>query len=186
MQASYAYVVVLATLACSGCATVLNDAAQPMKVEAKTASGQLVSAADCRLTNEYGNTSFKSGDTVQVRRSSNDVDLVCKQADSPDANGRVISRVNGAMFGNIILGGGVGAIVDHVKGTAYTYPNWIQLVFGKTLVFDRTDENEGTPMAGKEPSTVAANVNEKVDGSGGKSDADQPRPIPTSLEVPPK
>ena len=90
------------------------------------------------------------------------------------------------MFGNIILGGGVGAIVDHVKGTAYTYPNWIQLVFGKTLVFDRTDENEGTPMAGKEPSTVAANVNEKVDGSGGKSDADQPRPIPTSLEVPPK
>ena len=51
----------------------------------------------------------------------------------------------------IILGGGIGAIIDHNKGTAYTYPTWIQLVPGKTLVFDRSDEKEGEPVQGKEP-----------------------------------
>ena len=49
------------------------------------------------------------------------------------------------MFGNIILGGGIGAIIDHNKGTAYTYPTWVQLIFGKSLVFDRSAEKEGQP-----------------------------------------
>ena len=49
------------------------------------------------------------------------------------------------MFGNIVLGGGVGAIIDHNKGTAYTYPSWVKLVFGDTLVFDKSNEKEGLP-----------------------------------------
>ena len=40
------------------------------------------------------------------------------------------------------------------EGTAYTYPTWIQLVFGQTLVFDRRDEKEGTPLEGKRPEAV--------------------------------
>jgi hypothetical protein len=59
------------------------------------------------------------------------------------------------MWGNIILGGGVGAIIDHNKGTAYTYPSWIQLVFGKTLIFDRTTEKDGMPTPGTEPTAAA-------------------------------
>lgn len=35
------------------------------------------------------------------------------------------------------------AIADHNKGTAYTDLSWIQLVFGKTLVYDRTVEKDG-------------------------------------------
>ncbi len=56
------------------------------------------------------------------------------------------------MAGNIIFGGGIGAIIDHNKGTAYTYPTWIQLIFGKTLVFDRSAEKDGQPVLGMEPS----------------------------------
>lgn len=55
------------------------------------------------------------------------------------------------MFGNIILGGGIGAVIDHNKGTAYTYPIWIQMVFGKTLTFDRSADKEGQPNAGAAP-----------------------------------
>ena len=43
------------------------------------------------------------------------------------------------------------SIIDHNKGTAYTYPTWIQLVFGKTLVFDRSDEKDGQPVQGRAP-----------------------------------
>lgn len=53
------------------------------------------------------------------------------------------------MAGNIIFGGGIGAIIDHNKGTAYTYPTWVQLVFGQTLVFDRKDETDGVPVGGQ-------------------------------------
>ena len=55
------------------------------------------------------------------------------------------------MWGNIILGGGIGAVIDHNKGTAYSFPVWMQLAFGKTLVFDRSTEKEGRPTLGVEP-----------------------------------
>lgn len=141
---------------CSGCASVINDTTHPLKVETKTPSGELVAGAECRLSNDYGTFTVKSGDTAQVRRSSKDLDILCKDPKNPDAQARAISRANGGMWGNIILGGGVGAIIDHNKGTAYTYPTWVQLVFGQTLVFDRTTEKEGQPALAVQPVNAAA------------------------------
>lgn len=157
----------VAVLACSGCASITNDSTHPMKVETKTANGELVAGAECRLSNDYGTVTVRSGDTTQVRRSSKDLDIVCKDPKNPDATARAISRANGGMWGNIVFGGGIGAIIDHNKGTAYTYPTWVQLVFGRTLVFDRTVEKEGQPVTGTEAnasasaSTAAATVGQK-------------------------
>ncbi|MBB4721820.1 hypothetical protein [Xanthomonas euvesicatoria] len=53
------------------------------------------------------------------------------------------------IWGNILIGGAIGAIVDHSKGTGYTYPSWIQLVFGQTLSFDRHREDRGQPLQGE-------------------------------------
>lgn len=143
MKASFISLAI--AVACTGCASVMNDATHPMKVETKSANGELVSGADCKLTNDYGSINVKSGDTAPVRRSSKDLDIVCKHPTNPEATARAISRANGGMYGNIILGGGIGALIDHSKGTAYTYPTWVQLVFGKTSVFDRSLEKEGQP-----------------------------------------
>ncbi len=148
--------VLIAVFACSGCASVVNDSTHPMKVETKTQSGELVAGAECKLSNDYGTVTVKSGDTTQVRRSSKDLDIQCKDPKNPDATARAISRANSGMWGNIILGGGIGAIIDHNKGTAYTYPTWVQLIFGKTLVFDRSAEKEGQPTLGTEPIGTAA------------------------------
>lgn len=135
----------LVALACTGCASVMNRNTHPMKVETLSPSGERVVGAQCRLFNDRTYTTMKSGDTIEIRRSSQDLDIVCKDSSQPDANARAISRANGGMWGNIILGGSVGAVIDHNNGTAYTYPTWIQLVFGKTLVFDRKVEKEGQP-----------------------------------------
>ena len=51
---------------------------------------------------------------------------------------------------SIILGGGIGAIIDHNKGTAYTYPQWIRLVVGKILGYDSTKDKDGMPNLGTE------------------------------------
>ena len=42
----------------------------------------------------------------------------------------VVSATKGSMFGNIIFGGGIGAIVDHNNGSAYEYPAFIQVMMG--------------------------------------------------------
>lgn len=150
------FAMALACISIVGCASVVNDTTHPIKVETKSENNTLITNAECKLTNDYGTVSMKSGETVQVRRSSKDLDIVCKQTDNPDATARAISRANGGMFGNIILGGGIGAIIDHNKGTAYTYPTWVQLVFGKSLVFDRTAEKEGQPTPATEPTVKSA------------------------------
>jgi uncharacterized protein YceK len=137
-------------VAATGCASIVNETTHPMKLETAKADGTVVTGADCKLSNDYGTTSSKSGDTVQVRRSNKDLDIVCTQTDNPQATARAISRANAGLAGNIIFGGGIGAIIDHSKGTAYTYPTWVRLVFGKTLVFDRHAEKEGQPVAGVE------------------------------------
>jgi hypothetical protein len=147
-------ILLCAPLVFTGCASVLNDTTHPMKVETKTAAGQTVAGADCKLTNDYGTTSVKSGDTAQVRRSGKDLDIVCVHPSNPDATARAISRTNGGMWGNVLLGGGIGAVIDHNKGTAYTYPTWVQLIFGKTLVFDRSAEKEGQATVGVEAPTT--------------------------------
>ena len=99
--------------------------------------------------------SVKSGDTLQVRRSSKDIDISCNSAEHGDAQGRAISRANAGMAGNILFGGGIGAIIDHNKGAAYTYPSWVQLVFGQELTFDRSDEKDGLPVQDRGPATTA-------------------------------
>ena len=69
----------------------------------------------------------------------------CTASDRAPAKAVVTSRVGAGMFGNIIFGGGVGAFIDHSKGTAYNYPTWLQLVFGRTVSFDRSDYEESKP-----------------------------------------
>jgi len=135
-----------------GCASVMNDSTHPMKVETKSETGEMITGADCKLTNDYGSFTLKSGDTTQIRRSGKDLDILCKHPNNPDATARAVSRANSGMYGNIILGGGIGALIDHNKGTAYTYPTWVQLQFGKSLVFDRSAEQAGQPVV---PAEVA-------------------------------
>ncbi len=142
----------LCVLSLSGCASIMNETTHPMKVETLTAQGKSVNGAECKFTNDYGSSNGKSGETSQVRRSSKDLDISCKHPDNPEAIARAISRANAGLAGNILIGGGIGAIIDHNKGTAYTYPTWVQLVFGKTVVFDRSVEREGHPVVGVEPS----------------------------------
>ncbi|MFT3962737.1 hypothetical protein [Propionivibrio sp.] len=127
----------------SGCATVVNESLQPVRVETATESGELVAGADCTLTNDFGAVTVKSGKSVPVHRSGTDMAVVCRHQNNPEALARVISRANAGLYGNILIGGGIGAIIDHSQGTAYTYPGWIRLVFGRKLVLDRATEIEG-------------------------------------------
>lgn len=124
-----------------------------------------------------------------MRRSSEDLEISCTHSGEPEAIGRAISRANAGMAGNIIFGGLIGAAIDHSKGTAYTYPTWIQLVFGKTLVFDRSAEKEGFPVAGAEPNGSTGSQAPAAPASAPAPSAAQPapmtvQPVPTAQPAP--
>lgn len=134
-----------ALLALAGCATITTEASQLIRVETLTGSGAELTGAACRLQNDGGTLSLTTPGAARVPRSSADLTIHCTAAGHPDARATVTSRVGAGMFGNILFGGGVGAIIDHGKGTAYNYPTWVQPVMGETLSFDRSDFVEGRP-----------------------------------------
>lgn len=140
----------VSTVFFSGCASITGDTVQSMRVEARLADGTEIQDAECELVNEYGSFRVKTPGSVSVRRSATDLHLTCSKEGQNDARGVAVSRANSGMWGNIIFGGGVGAIIDHNKGTAYTYPQWVQLVIGKLLRFDRSDDSEGQPSLASE------------------------------------
>jgi hypothetical protein len=129
----------------SGCATITTDAGQSLRIETFAENGDEVRGAQCRLENDNGSYQVTTPGSVTVRKSSADLAIDCTAPNQPSAKAAVTSRVGAGMFGNIIFGGGIGAIIDHSKGTAYNYPTWLQLIFGRTLSFDRSEHEDGKP-----------------------------------------
>jgi len=129
----------------TGCASIVSDKTQPIKVEAMTESGEQVTNAQCDLQNDRGAYDVTASKTVFVRKSAGDLTITCTAPDQPQADGKLISRTGGAVFGNILFGGVVGAVIDTASGVAYNYPEWVQLVFGRTLTFDRKNYKEAQP-----------------------------------------
>ena len=150
------YSIVLACVAMTGCASIVNDTTTPIRFETVSASGAEIKDVDCKLENDYGQQTVKTPATVNVRRSSKDLHVTCVKAGELDGRGVAISRANAGLAGNLIFGGGIGAIIDHNKGTAYTYPQWMQVVMGKLLTFDRRADKEGQPNVGVDLPAPAA------------------------------
>lgn len=159
----FIYTAVLGTaLQLVGCASVSNGTSGSMRVETVSKAGQPIEGAVCNLTNDSGTFTVTTPGSVLVHRSSSDLRVECKKTGEPTAAGTVTSRVAGSLFGNILLGGGIGMIVDHSNGSAYNYPEWIRLVMGDTeAVFDRKDFVAGAPtlsrklQAASEPKETA-------------------------------
>lgn len=128
----------------SGCATVTHDANQQVRIDTFAQDQQQVAGAKCILKNERGEWTVTTPGAVSVHRSPENLIVKCEKEGQPIGTATAISRANGGMFGNILLGGGIGAIVDHNKGTAYNYPGWLKVILGADLVFDRRDEKDET------------------------------------------
>jgi hypothetical protein len=145
----------LCLAASSGCSLVSGGRTQAVKVEAVDVAGAPIRGARCTLLNQRGEyVVTKAPGSVIVARSEDDMSVVCKAARRPKGEGRLVSRVGAGMWQNILMiGGGIGAIVDHASGAAYHYPSWIRIVMGKSFTYDRNDEPEGGPTPPREDST---------------------------------
>lgn len=141
----------------SGCAAITTGTTQPLTVTTKQ-SGTNVVGASCELTNGKGTYYVTTPGTVTVTRSYSDMVVVCKKDPLPDANMTVKSSVKAMAFGNILLGGVVGVIVDTSTGAAYDYPSSFDLEMGKTVMIGARSEAAATSSDAKVTDTAKAST----------------------------
>ena len=124
----------------SGCSTITQDGGQFLSLTASH-NGKPVEA-ECKLDNDKGQWTAKAPSNVQVRKSGEDLNVTCKKDGMPDGLLKAISRAAGSMYGNIIFGGGIGAVIDHNKGTGYDYPSRLPVKMGESVVVDKKTETQ--------------------------------------------
>jgi hypothetical protein len=146
MKNAYACaVLVTAFLVLPGCATITAGEMQTVSVTTQTQDGKNLERADCVLKNERGEWKASTPAQIAVRRSADDLMVSCRKDGEPDGMLRAISRASGNMVGNIIIGGGIGALIDHSKGTGYNYPDDLPVKMGASVTVDKS------PPASREP-----------------------------------
>lgn len=134
----------------SGCASITGTTNQSMSVQTRSQEGKEVSGSACELTNNKGKWFVTSPGSVTVTRSNDDMQVLCNKQGLEPGRASVVSETKGSMFGNILFGGGIGAIVDHNTGAAYEYPAFIQLVMG-TFTKIETPKTPGEQSQHGEP-----------------------------------
>ncbi len=136
----------------TGCATITKDANQPVRVETYSKTNEVVKDVKCVGKNERGEFAVDSSGVMRPHRSGENLMVTYSKDGAEPGIATLISRANGGMFGNILFGGGIGAIIDHNKGTAYSYPDWVRVIMGDDLLFDRKQNKENEVMIGQSAS----------------------------------
>lgn len=123
-----------------GCASIVGTTGQSVSVETRDKE-KVISGASCEFANSKGKWFVNSPGTVQIRRSNDDLIVLCTKTGIEPGRASVVSDTKGSMFGNILLGGGIGAIVDHNTGAAYEYPTLIQIMMGAEVKIQTNPED---------------------------------------------
>lgn len=119
---------VASVIGLTGCASIIDGTNQPVSVEAMSGSVAVVGAS-CKLSNSKGNWHVVTPGTTTVQRSYSDLNIDCRKAGMQPVVTAVKSSTKAMAFGNILIGGVIGAGVDIANGAAYDYPSPITVSF---------------------------------------------------------
>jgi len=111
--------VLLAVLALSACSTITTGTTQSIFIDTPETQG-----ASCKLTDSKQGTwdLSSSPGSVLVRKGDGPMNIVCNKEGYKQAVVQIDEDLQGATLGNIIVGGGVGFLVDAMSGAAQKYP----------------------------------------------------------------
>jgi hypothetical protein len=181
MTRAIRFLALLLCAAATGCASVSGGNVQKMYVQAQTQTGAAVAGADCTLSNDKGSWRLTAPGDTSIVRSNKRMEVKCDKQALPQGVVSVESSTRGAMFGNIILGGVVGAVIDHNSGAAYEYPEMIKVIMGRMMSLDVPKGN--TPAATAEAQKNAAARSAAAQSTG--AHATQPAAAVPSMAAPP-
>lgn len=99
-----------------GCASFLSDSSQPITIDTPACPG-----ATCELTNSKGSFYLdRTPGTIPIRKSYGDLTITCSKGKDTMTQVYESSAV-GAMYGNILLGGIIGGLIDAGTGKGFEY-----------------------------------------------------------------
>jgi hypothetical protein len=104
-----------------------------------------VQGAACTLTNSEGTWFLTSPGSVQVHKTKNDLTVACTKDGYQPGSQVAVSKFGGATFGNIVAGGGIGAIVDAASGANYYYDSPITVPLGEPKSASQVLQNPAKP-----------------------------------------
>lgn len=141
----------------SACATVSGSSPyQSISVQTFAADGSEITGVKCDMTNDEGTWFAQTPGSANIHRSNKDLQVICRKAGVDVGTANVVSRTKGNMWGNIILGGGVGAVVDHNNGTAYEYPGLIKIFMGRANQRIENLDTDSSQASNNQASTAIA------------------------------
>ncbi len=117
-----------AVLGLSACATITTGTTQQITVETPYAIG-----SSCDLKDSAGGSYYikSTPDSAMVNKGDGPLTVKCEKAGYNDGVTVVEEKFQGATLGNIILGGGIGVIVDAASGAAQEYPKQTKVFLEK-------------------------------------------------------
>jgi hypothetical protein len=176
------FVVLSTTILMSvGCASLTTSNENNIRVETVDATGTEVKDATCSILKGAARTEFKTPAVIPVQKGSADLRIDCSKEGVADGKAVLTSRAGGATFGNILAGGIIGALVDQSTGKAYNYPEWIQIIMGKLLAFDRKEHENGKPnKATVLEANIAVAPSDKPTGAGATAATATPATSPVA------
>ena len=138
-------------LLASGCSTISGSGtSQSVSFKTVAEDGKDVENAKCELKNDEGTWFVTTPGSSIVHRSNKNLQVICKKDGMDTGGASVVSRTTGNMYGNILLGGGIGAIIDHNNGSAYEYPGLVKIFMGRMNQIINSKTNEAS-AANKTP-----------------------------------
>ena len=106
----------------SACATIVEGTSQTVSVNTPPADGAM-----CSLTSSEGTWFLTSPGSVEVKKTKNNLDIVCKRDGFHDAMASIEPEFQATTAGNILAGGLIGIAVDAASGANYEYPSPIEV-----------------------------------------------------------
>ena len=111
-----------------GCASVTGTKLQPVSLTTMC-NGETINDVMCTLTNDKGQWFLKTPGSVTINKSYEDITVDCKKEELTGSS-KFKSGSEGAVWGNVLAGGGIGYLVDRNTGAGFSYPSnmTIQLI----------------------------------------------------------
>ena len=118
----FKYIVLVLSFSLVSCATIFSEKSQSITVNTVD-----VQNATCELFNGKGRYIVISPGTIVIGQSCDDLNYICRKKGYNEIKGIIAFNHKRSTGGNLILGGGIGYLVDVGTGAACKYPETISL-----------------------------------------------------------
>ncbi len=115
--------VVVASALLGGCSSIVNEDMSTINFDAP----ECPDGTQCTVEHKKGQYSVQVPGTLTIPKSDDPLHITCRTRDGRVYVNAVDSKMGGMIWGNIIFGGGIGAIVDAHTDAHRIYPHTIKI-----------------------------------------------------------